>query len=212
MGAKSNYLEDKILNHVLRNTAYTSPVDVFLAVHIATTLVSEAASAQAIINVPEEIADDTAVVVVVDPEGAQEETHNVLSRTGAGPWAVTLDANLANTHAAGVKVQFDIDETGATLNEPTGGAYARFTVGTTKNFAAPGDGTGDARSVKNNEEWAMVAASAAAWGYVTAIAIMDIVTIGSGNMLYFGNLTLNKQIDDGDQLKFATSAFEVGEG
>lgn len=212
MGAKSNFLEDAILDHVLRNTAYTSPTDVFLAVHIATTLEAEAASAQAVISVNEEIADDTAVVVVIDPGGAGEETFNVLSRTGAGPWAVTLDGNLVNTQLINTKVKFDIDETGGTLNEPTGGAYARFTVGTTKNFKAPADGTADARSCKNNEEWAMVAASAAAWGFVTAIAIMDSVTIGMGNMLYYGNLTTPKQIDDGDQLKFATDAFEVGEG
>lgn len=29
MAGKSDYLEDKILNHVLRNTAYTSPVAVY---------------------------------------------------------------------------------------------------------------------------------------------------------------------------------------
>lgn len=31
--AKSNYLEDKILDHVLRNTTYTSPTNVFLALY-----------------------------------------------------------------------------------------------------------------------------------------------------------------------------------
>lgn len=32
MAGKSDYLEDKILNHVLRNTAYTSPTTVYLGV------------------------------------------------------------------------------------------------------------------------------------------------------------------------------------
>lgn len=31
MDAKSDYLEDNILNHVLRNTAYTSPTTVYVA-------------------------------------------------------------------------------------------------------------------------------------------------------------------------------------
>lgn len=31
MGAATNYLEDAILNHVLRNTSYTSPTTVYLA-------------------------------------------------------------------------------------------------------------------------------------------------------------------------------------
>ena|SRR3990172_6888156 len=29
----SNYLEDKLLDHVLRNTAYTSPANVFMSLH-----------------------------------------------------------------------------------------------------------------------------------------------------------------------------------
>jgi hypothetical protein len=31
MGSKTDYLEDKILDHVLRNTAYTSPTTIYLA-------------------------------------------------------------------------------------------------------------------------------------------------------------------------------------
>lgn len=31
MGSKTNYLENKILEHVLKNTAYTSPTTVYLA-------------------------------------------------------------------------------------------------------------------------------------------------------------------------------------
>lgn len=33
MGSKSNYLEDKILEHVLRNVAYSSPATVYLALY-----------------------------------------------------------------------------------------------------------------------------------------------------------------------------------
>jgi len=35
MDAKSDYLEDNILNHVLRNVAYTSPTTVYLALFTA---------------------------------------------------------------------------------------------------------------------------------------------------------------------------------
>jgi len=37
MAAKSDYLEDKIYNHVLRNTAYTSPTGTWIALFTATT-------------------------------------------------------------------------------------------------------------------------------------------------------------------------------
>lgn len=36
--SKSDYLENKILNHVLKNTAYTSPTTVYLALYIADPL------------------------------------------------------------------------------------------------------------------------------------------------------------------------------
>lgn len=35
MGSKTNYLEDKVLEHVLRNVAYTSPATVYLALFTA---------------------------------------------------------------------------------------------------------------------------------------------------------------------------------
>ena len=35
MSAKSNYLEGKLIEHVLRNTAYTSPSAVYLSLHTA---------------------------------------------------------------------------------------------------------------------------------------------------------------------------------
>ena len=36
MDAKTNYLEDALLNHVLRNTAFTSPTTVYVALFTAT--------------------------------------------------------------------------------------------------------------------------------------------------------------------------------
>lgn len=35
MSAKTNYLEDKIIDHVLNNTAYTSPTTVYVSLHTA---------------------------------------------------------------------------------------------------------------------------------------------------------------------------------
>lgn len=35
MASMTNYLADKVLNHTLRNTAYTSPVTVYLSLHTA---------------------------------------------------------------------------------------------------------------------------------------------------------------------------------
>lgn len=36
MGSKSDYLENKVLDHVLRNTAYTSPATVYVGLYTAT--------------------------------------------------------------------------------------------------------------------------------------------------------------------------------
>lgn len=127
MDAKSNYLEDAILNHVLRNTALTSPTTVYVA------------------------------LFTVAP-----------TDTGGG-------------------------------TEVSGGSYARQAV----TFGAPVSGT-----VANSGAVTFPTATAN-WGTIVAIGIFDAVTVG--NLLYYGNLTTSKVVDNGDQISFANGAITVAE-
>jgi len=49
------------------------------------------------------------------------------------------------------------------------------------------------------------------WGTAVSVGIMDNATPGLGNLLYFGDLTVHKAINTGDQATFAALALAVTE-
>lgn len=132
MSAASNYLENKVLDHVLRNTAYTQPGNLFVGLF----------------------------------------KNNSLTNLEAG----TLTD--------------EVSTAGGTL-------YARKAV----TFGAAASGTA------TNSATVTFDAAGADWGTVTAIAILDTVT--TGNVLFYGNLTTSKLIENGDTMQFVSTNISV---
>jgi hypothetical protein len=91
--------------------------------------------------------------------------------------------------------------TGSLTNEVSGGSYARQAI----TWA-----TISAGSVANSVAVTFPTAGAA-WGTITYVGIMDVVTLATGNMLYFGQLGTSKTVGTGDQVSFAISALTVTE-
>jgi hypothetical protein len=91
--------------------------------------------------------------------------------------------------------------------EVSGGSYARVDCGATGTaFDAPTTG-----ATANSAPIAFPTASAS-WGLVVACAIVDHITDATAaNILYFGNLTASKTVDNGDTVTFATGALTVAE-
>lgn len=90
------------------------------------------------------------------------------------------------------------DETGGGT-EVSGGGYARQAV----TFTAPAPD-----SVSNTTDVTFPIASAG-WGTIVAFAVMDAPT--GGNMLYYANLTVARDVLTSDQLRFPTSQLVVSE-
>ena len=132
MSSASNYLENKVLDHVLRNTAYTQPGNLYIGLF----------------------------------------KNNSLSNLEAG----TLS-----------------DE----VSTAGGTNYARKAV----TFGAAASGTA------TNSATVTFDAAGADWGTVTAIAILD--TITTGNVLFYGNLTTSKLIENGDTMQFVSTNISV---
>ena len=134
MSAASNYLENKVLDHVLRNAAYTQPGNLFIGLF----------------------------------------KNNSLTNLEAG----TL-----------------------TDEVPTAGGtnYARKAV--TFGNAASGSASNSATVTFD--------AAQADWGTITAIGVMDSITVGAGNVLFYGNLTTAKLIENGDTIQFVTNNVTV---
>lgn len=140
MSAASNYLETALLNHTLRNTAFTQPAGLWLALFRST----------------------------VD--------------------AATTAANLE----AGTTSTDEVPTAGST-------AYLRrpVTFGTTSTDQAA-----------TNADVTFAAATAS-WGTITHIAVMDSVTRGAGNVLFYGQVTTNKTIDAGDTFQVSTGNLTI---
>lgn len=133
MSAASNYLENKVLDHVLKNTAYTQPSNLYIGLF----------------------------------------TGSALSNLEAG----TLSNEVSTS----------------------GTAYARKAV----TFGNASSGSA------SNSATVTFDAATADWGTITAIAIMDGATVGSNNVLFYGNLTTAKLIENGDTLQFVTNNVTV---
>lgn len=134
--AASNYLENKLLDHTLRNTSFTSPTTVYVALF-----------------------------------------------TGSA------SATLANLEA------------GTLTNEvsTSGTAYARQSAA----FGAASSG-----SISTNATITFPTATAS-FGTITCIAIMDSDVEGSGNVLFYGQVTTAKAIDTGDTFQISSNNLTV---
>jgi len=66
-----------------------------------------------------------------------------------------------------------------------------------------------ARAISNTAALEFDPASGGAWGTVTHLGVNTSSTHGETVDVAYGSLTASKQIDDGDQLKFAIGAIDV---
>lgn len=145
MAAASNYLENKLADHIFRTTTFTQPSVLAIALCLSAS-------------------DDT--------------------------------------------------DTGATIDEVSGGSYARVTLnpgnanwkGTHNSTTGASSGTGG--TVKNAVDITFPTATAD-WGDITDVAILDSATLGAGNLLYYGPLGATKTVANGDTFKFLADALQI---
>ncbi len=88
--------------------------------------------------------------------------------------------------------------------EVTGGAYARVNV--TNNATNWPAATG-ATAAKSNGTVITFPTASAPWGTVVAFGILDAAS--AGNLLWWGTLTTNKVVGDGDTPSFAVGALST---
>jgi hypothetical protein len=87
--------------------------------------------------------------------------------------------------------------------ECSGGAYARVGVARGTGWTSAGDATENAADITFTE-------ATASWGTVVAFGLFDASTVG--NLLYWGDLTASKTIDNGDTAKIPAGDLDITEG
>ena len=128
-GAISNYLANALLDHMFKNTAYTVPTNLYVALSTATITDSD---------------------------------------------------------------------TGTTITEPSGNAYARKVYNTWDTAAA---------GASANSSAITFATPTGSWGLITYSALIDALTLG--NMLLYGTATPNQTPDNGDTVEYPTGDYDV---
>jgi len=150
---------------------YTPPATQYIFLHLCTVLTAGASSGSTIsVNDP---IYNGAVTVVIDPDLVTEETFTVVSVSGSGPYTVTLDGTIAQTHLISAYVAFDLGPNGEGLLEP-GDTYARqaYTNDTS------GYGAASAAQVQNSNE-IIFPDPAGTWGKVSHSGVADAVSAGN---------------------------------
>ena len=136
MSAASNYLENALLDHVLKNSSYAQPSNLYLALFNNTS-------------------------------------------------TITADNLEAGTLT---------DET-----SESGTAYGRKLV----SFSEASGGTAATSATVTFE------AATANWGTITHVAVMDLDTVGAGNVLFWGAVTTPKTIETGDTFQVTSGNLTI---
>jgi len=89
-----------------------------------------------------------------------------------------------------------------TGTECSGGSYARVSVARGAGWTSSGGATENASDITFPE-------ATGSWGEVVAFAIMD--ASSAGNMLYWGDLSAAKTINDGDTAKIPAGDLDITE-
>ncbi len=86
--------------------------------------------------------------------------------------------------------------------EVTGGNYGRISIAKGTGWTSSGNATENAADITFTE-------ATASWGTVVAFGLMD--ASSGGNMLYWGDLTASKVIDNGDTAKIPAGDLDITE-
>ncbi len=132
---------------------------------------------------------------------------NLLLRGNSNSFAAPAIVALALTR------DFPTDtQTGKTINElpfDQGGGYERKTLGVpanaTWNEIVQLNGSGLIDNVSNID----FATATADWGGVSGVCICDELKMGSGNVLFYGNLATFRNVTNGDTFRFSAGDLDV---
>lgn len=121
MGGKTDYLENKILDHVLRNTAYTSPTTVYVALCTSTPTDSAAGT-----EVSGGSYARTAASFSAASSGATANDSAVTFPTATGSWGTITHFEIWDASTSGNRLYWGALTTSKT---PTSGDIVSFPIG-----------------------------------------------------------------------------------
>lgn len=196
MAALTDYIENKVIDWLLRAQAYTPPATTYIAAFVATAGISPRSLAI--------VADKTTVPVTANGHMYRCTTAGT---TGSGEpaWPTTSGGTVTDGTVVWTEMSpdFEANNSKVTGIEVSGGAYARVAVTSALTAWAGTQGagtttasTGTSGTTSNNAAVTFPAPVGANWGVIASFGWYDASTVG--NLLTWGILTLPKTVNNGD--------------
>jgi hypothetical protein len=210
--ALTNYLENRIVDHLFRATAFTAPTTIAIGLIRATRGTWAASTVYAV--------NDTII-----PTSANGRLYRATAVAGTGTsaaseptWPTTAGGTVIDNAGANQITwteQTIALEAGTITEVANAGAYARVTLNpSVSNWKGTGNETagasaGTSGTAKNNLAITF-AAPTANWGLIFGFFLVDSATHGAGNILIWSALTTPKNVNSGDAApSFAIDALTV---
>jgi len=200
---KTDYLEQKILEHIFKGTAYTAPSTLYLAMFVAPTWTPSTAYTVGQFVIP-------TTYNTTGPKRLYRCTTAGTSGTTEPTWPTTFGATVNDGTAVWTEATPGI-EAGTNLPpEVSGGGYSRKAIAAGTGWSAITDEavTDGGKYVANAADIDFGTATAD-WGQIVLALLMDAAS--AGNALYYLYVDTAKTVQNGDPVKWAAGALKIAE-
>ncbi len=226
MAAISDYLEDKLLNHIFRQSSFDKPSNISIALTSDVAKDNQTGTDAEFPELPSSVGTGPSAVNtgyarinLGDPEdvndlnwrnvGVDNNTeYYVYSEQHATPgyyyplYQQQTTAQALSASSAAVGYTFP-EFPGVTLYGPDGSTSAGVTTPPVRGALYEGNGF-----IKNKKEL-LFPTALTEWGWISGVAILDDKDAGEGNLLMYAQLKNPRYVYVGDQIKFEPDSFEI---
>jgi hypothetical protein len=231
MAALSDYLESGLLSHIFRNTAFTRPSTIAIALTSGVPADSDTGSTipelpSGVVNglnfvttnykrinlgPPATSGDNTWNSIGIDVYTAYSVSGTKADGSKGYFYPIFVNEQSANTYStqnggngSSVVYTFNNEFPSVTFFAPVGQSIFYSGVSVKSNYPDY-DGNGFIR----NKNQIVFTTAYTDWGWVSGIAILDHETVGSGNLLMYAKLSNPRYVYTGDNIRFDANSLEI---
>lgn len=197
---KSNYLEQKWLEHMFKGVSYTAPSSVYVSLHTATVWQPNTAYSVGAYVIP-------STFNTSGPKRLYRCTTAGTSGSSEPSWPTTEGATVSDGTVVWTEATPTLDSGTNLPPEVSGGGYARQGVAAGSGWSAIADESGgNGKQVQNAAEISFGNAGSN-WGTVVLACLWDAAT--GGNPLYWIILDQAKTVTAGDPVSFPANQLTI---
>jgi hypothetical protein len=199
---KTNFLEQKILEHLFKDEAYSAPANTYVALYAVPTWQASTAYSAGQYVIPTTFNG-------AGPRRLYRCTTAGTSGSSEPSWPTSDGGTVTDGSVTWTEATPTI-ESGTNLpNEVSGGGYSRQAIAADTGWGAITDETsGGGKYVANSADVDFGTATAD-WGQIPLAILWDAAS--AGNPLYYVVLDQAKTVQNGDPVKFAAGTLTVAE-